>query len=158
MAPKDLLERYQSFDQAHVLAFWESLSPAEQARFRQQLDAIDLELVDSLFKGDVDQPDWDAEARRAEPPPAMRLADRRGTGDSSLGLSPAEAKRVGAEAVAAGKVGILLVAGGQGSRLGFEHPKGMYPIGPVSGATLLEIHLKKALDSRRNTASACRST
>jgi UDP-N-acetylglucosamine/UDP-N-acetylgalactosamine diphosphorylase len=145
MPPQDLLKRFEKYGQEHVLAFWASLSPALQARFRQDLEAIDLELINSLFKGEVDQPDWAAEARRAEPPPAMRLDDRRGTGTSSLGLSPDEAHRVGGEAVAAGKVGVLLVAGGQGSRLGFEHPKGMYPIGPVSNATLLEIHLKKAI-------------
>jgi UDP-N-acetylglucosamine/UDP-N-acetylgalactosamine diphosphorylase len=37
------------------------------------------------------------------------------------------------------------VAGGQGSRLGFDHPKGLYPIGPVSGVSLLQIHLEKAI-------------
>ena len=145
MPPQELVDRYQSFGQEHVLAFWDSLSADQQASFTEQLEAIDLQLIVSLFRGDVDQPDWAAEARRAEPPPAMRLADRRGEGHSSLGLSPDEARRTGAEAVAAGKVGILLVAGGQGSRLGFDHPKGMFPIGPLSGATLLEIHLKKAI-------------
>ena len=36
------------------------------------------------------------------------------------------------------------MAGGQGSRLGFEHPKGMYPIGPLSERTLFEMHLGQA--------------
>jgi UDP-N-acetylglucosamine/UDP-N-acetylgalactosamine diphosphorylase len=40
---------------------------------------------------------------------------------------------------------VALVAGGQGSRLGFEHPKGMYPIGPISGASLFRILLEKIL-------------
>jgi UDP-N-acetylglucosamine/UDP-N-acetylgalactosamine diphosphorylase len=145
MPPQELAKRFQSFSQQHVLAFWDELTPEEQSHLAKQLAAIDLELIDSLFKGDVDQPDWAAEARRATPPPAMRLADRRGTGTSSLGLAPAEAKQTGAAAMAAGKVGILLVAGGQGSRLGFEHPKGMFPIAPLSHATLFEIHLKKAV-------------
>jgi UDP-N-acetylglucosamine/UDP-N-acetylgalactosamine diphosphorylase len=40
-------------------------------------------------------------------------------------------------------VGVLLVAGGQGTRLGFELPKSLYPLGPISQATLLQIHVEK---------------
>jgi UDP-N-acetylglucosamine/UDP-N-acetylgalactosamine diphosphorylase len=39
----------------------------------------------------------------------------------------------------------LIVAGGQGSRLGFEHPKGMFPVGPVSGKSLFQVHAEKVL-------------
>src|SRR5690606_981805 len=89
--------------------------------------------------------DWAALARSAEPPPGMRLADRHGQGSGDLGITPDEARRAGRTALEQGKIGVLLVAGGQGSRLGFDQPKGMFPIGPVSGATLLEIHCKKTL-------------
>ncbi|QDU54698.1 UTP--glucose-1-phosphate uridylyltransferase [Aeoliella mucimassa] len=145
MAPESLLARLEPYQQQHVLAFWDSLDADAQAKLAAEVESLDLELIASLFKGEVDQPDFAEEARRATEPPAMRLADRRGEGTSKLGLSPDEARVKGAEALAAGKMGILLVAGGQGSRLGFEHPKGMYKIGPVSDATLFEIHLKKAL-------------
>lgn len=145
MPPESLQQRFEAHGQQHVLAFWDSLSTEQQQRFGKELEAIDLPLIATLFEGDKDQPDWAAEARRADSPPAMRLADRRGQGDSSLGLSPGEAIHAGTNALAAGKLGIILVAGGQGSRLGFEHPKGMYPVGPISDATLFEIHLKKAL-------------
>src|SRR5262249_34738139 len=43
------------------------------------------------------------------------------------------------------EVGVLLVAGGQGSRLGFEQPKGMFPIGPVSNKSLFQVHAEKVL-------------
>jgi UDP-N-acetylglucosamine/UDP-N-acetylgalactosamine diphosphorylase len=50
----------------------------------------------------------------------------------------------GQAALAAGQVGFILVAGGQGSRLGFEHPKGMFPIGPVSERSLFQILIEHA--------------
>src|SRR4029077_10204849 len=53
-----------------------------------------------------------------------------------------------------GSVAFLVVAGGQGSRLGFEHPKGMFPIGPVSNKTLFQIHTEKILALRRRYGAA----
>jgi len=55
----------------------------------------------------------------------------------------------GEAALSRGEVGVLLVAGGQGSRLGFEGPKGAYSIGPLSGASLFEIHARKVLALER---------
>ena len=40
-------------------------------------------------------------------------------------------------------MGVILVAGGQGTRLGFDRPKGMFSIGPVSGASLFQILIEK---------------
>jgi UDP-N-acetylglucosamine/UDP-N-acetylgalactosamine diphosphorylase len=49
----------------------------------------------------------------------------------------------------AGRVGAMLVAGGQGTRLGFKHPKGLFPIGPVSGKSLFQIHFEKVRATAR---------
>ncbi|MGB0952224.1 MAG: UTP--glucose-1-phosphate uridylyltransferase [Planctomycetota bacterium] len=50
-----------------------------------------------------------------------------------------QARAVGERALRDGKVAILTVAGGQASRLGFDGPKGAFPLGPVSGASLFQI-------------------
>ena len=52
---------------------------------------------------------------------------------------------IGEAALSRGEVAALVVAGGQGSRLGFEHPKGMFPISPVSDKTLFQLHAEKVL-------------
>ena len=44
-----------------------------------------------------------------------------------------------------GKLGVVLVAGGQGTRLGFDHPKGLFPVGPISKAPLFQILFEKLL-------------
>ena len=75
--------------------------------------------------------------RRAASPPAMRL-------DGSGVPFTAEAARArGEELLRAGQVGMILVAGGLGTRLGFDQPKGMFPVGPLSGRTLFEILLEQ---------------
>lgn len=144
-APAELTSRLARHGQEHAVLFWDSLTAADQQALAAQLEAVDIEELAALYKGDVDQPDWHALARKAEPPVAMRLADRHSGQGGGLGVTPVEAKKLGKAALDAGKVGVLLVAGGQGSRLGFEKPKGMFPIGPVSDATLFQIHLEKAV-------------
>lgn len=144
-APSELAQRLATHGQEQVVQFWDELTADQQQALAAQIEAIDLGEIAALYAGDVDQPDWHEVSRRAEPPVAMRLADREAGQGGGLGVTSADANAAGKTALDAGKVGVLLVAGGQGSRLGFEKPKGMYPIGPVSGATLLQIHLEKAV-------------
>lgn len=52
---------------------------------------------------------------------------------------------IGEAALSRGEVAVLLVAGGQGSRLGFDRAKGIFPVGPVSGKSLFQLHAEKVL-------------
>jgi UDP-N-acetylglucosamine/UDP-N-acetylgalactosamine diphosphorylase len=131
--------------QMHLLEHWDKLDEAGRNQLARQITAIDFDQVAALFNQTAAAIDWAALARQAEPPPAIRLADRAGDGR----FSGKKARERGVAALRAGEIGVLLVAGGQGSRLGFEHPKGMFPIGPVSHASLLQIHLEKALAAGR---------
>ncbi len=133
----------QPTGQQHLLAFWDELTPQQRASLAQQIEAIDFALIDSLYRGKVDQPDWEELSRRATPPPAVRLTDRLAGTGGDLGITDAAAIARGVEALRAGQVGVLLTAGGQGSRLGFKLPKSLYPIGPLSSASLLQIHIEK---------------
>ncbi|MEM6330955.1 MAG: UTP--glucose-1-phosphate uridylyltransferase [Planctomycetota bacterium] len=144
-APAELIDKLMAYGQEHLVAFWDELDGAGQQRLAGQIAAVDFEQIAELHGGKTDQPDWAALARRAQPPPAVRLTDRAQDAAGPLGVTPAQAIERGRAALEAGEVGVLLVAGGQGSRLGFEKAKGMYPIGPVSGASLLQVHLEKAV-------------
>lgn len=140
-----LEELLAPYGQQHVLAFWEQLSEPEQLALSKQVHALDLKQLDLLYRQGQEEVDWAALARRADPPPAIRL-------DGESEFSPQQAHARGAAALAAGEVGVVLVAGGQGTRLGFEDPKGMYRIGPVSGATLFQILLEKVAAVERRYA------
>jgi len=66
-----------------------------------------------------------------------------------VGKGPNQRARLLAER--AGRVAALVVAGGEGTRLGFPHPKGMFPIGPVSGKSLFQL-LAEQLAARARRA------
>jgi UDP-N-acetylglucosamine/UDP-N-acetylgalactosamine diphosphorylase len=140
----ELESKLAPHNQQHLLRFWDEISDSGRQQLAAQIERIDFDLIDSLYRGDVDQPDWAELARRAEPPPAVRLSDR-GAPDAPtpLGFTPNQARQRGAEALQSGEVGVLLTAGGQGSRLGFDKPKSLYPIGPISHASLVQIHIEK---------------
>jgi len=142
-AREELLARLRPHGQEHVLHFWDELSPQQRLQLGEQLERVDLAGLARLFQQRGEQTDIRALAERAESPPAYRMTE------GGQGLSPAQAVALGAEALAAGEVAALVVAGGQGTRLGFDHPKGMFPIGPVSDHTLFQIHIEKLLAAAR---------
>ena len=146
---KDELERHlAAFGQQHVLAFWEELDSTQRDKLAAQVEKLELELLDELFRSRLASEDWADLARRAAPPPAFRLGEPRPS------ILPEQAHQRGRQALEAGHVGVILVAGGQGSRLGFQHPKGMFSIGPVSGASLFQILFEKI--SARSRAAGMR--
>ncbi|HTP57459.1 MAG TPA: UTP--glucose-1-phosphate uridylyltransferase, partial [Spirochaetia bacterium] len=60
-----------------------------------------------------------------------------------------DARNLGEDLIRRGKTGVITVAGGQGSRLGFDGPKGMFPISPIRKKTLFALHAEKLLAARR---------
>jgi UDP-N-acetylglucosamine/UDP-N-acetylgalactosamine diphosphorylase len=134
-----LEQRLAPFGQQHLLTFWDELTPTERNALAAQIEQIDFAEIDKLRAQVAHRTDWLALARRAESPPAFR----RGRGGERITVDAARA--AGHDALARGELGVILVAGGQGTRLGWPHPKGTYPIGPVSGSSLFRILLEKLL-------------
>ena len=120
--------------QEHVLAYWKKLNKKDQEALLAQIATIEPKSVKYCQS---------ALAKGAEVP------------DSSKGKAPkvavlkgkklAEAIAAGEKELRAGRVAALLVAGGQGSRLGYDGPKGCFSIGPVTGAPLFYFHARKIL-------------
>jgi UDP-N-acetylglucosamine/UDP-N-acetylgalactosamine diphosphorylase len=142
-APADLVHRLRLHRQEHVLAGWDQLTSWERSAFVEQLAGVDLAELDALYR------------RKDEPqsvlPPREKLAPL--PVESAADLHPSTIAR-GEAVLRAGKVAALVVAGGQGTRLGFDWPKGMYPVGPVSGATLFQVHAEKVLALSRRFGAA----
>ena len=134
---ENLRQHLAQHGQEHLLAFWDTLPANERRELAAEIESVDLEQLTRLYRQRGSQIDWQELAARASSPPAIRL------GDAQQAVSTREARIRGEAALAGGEVGVLLVAGGQGTRLNFHQPKGMFPIGAVSGATLFQIHLEK---------------
>lgn len=153
--PADLAGHLVSTGQEPVCASWEQLDAAARAALVAQLQSLNWPLLREMRQrvlamqkqGDTVGPAL-PDLEQATTPPCLRLRDAKNP------ISPAVATAHGTAALAAGRVGAILVAGGQGSRLGFDGPKGFYKIGPVSGASLFEILCGKlvAVARRHNAA------
>ena len=129
---RELSEPLSQFGQEDLVAFWDRLDAAKQQQLEQQIRALDLVELNDLFQQATKAEEEDIDWTSVCPAPAYRLQDHSTN-------SAAMAYQLGVEALRTNQVGVVLVAGGQGSRLGFEQPKGLFPIGPVSQRCLLQV-------------------
>ncbi len=135
----DVIQRVYDNSQDHVFEYWQELDEAERMRLLDDLAEVDFGLLKKLYTGTEVAADT-----RFDPAPCIGLPKTAGEREEW-----ARARTAGEEHVRAGKVAAFVVAGGQGSRLGFEGPKGKFPVGPVSGKSLFQVHAEKVLKYSR---------
>ncbi len=120
--------------QEQLTHFWDELGEDAQRKLAGQLAAVDFPLMQKLISAYVlAKPEVDIPAQLA-PAPYFPLKPR----SAAEAAYYRQADVRGAELLKNGRVAVLTVAGGQGSRLGFDGPKGTYPIAPLSGKTLFQ--------------------
>jgi UDP-N-acetylglucosamine/UDP-N-acetylgalactosamine diphosphorylase len=140
-----LIEKFRLAGQAQVFAFFDRLAPDAQRQLLAEAAEIDLAEVDRLTR--------------------TLLAKGAATGLDLEGLAPApfekrpehggdaaawsQAKAAGEMALRAGRVAAFTVAGGQGTRLGYDGPKGTFAVTPVKQKTLFQVFAEKILAAGR---------
>lgn len=128
-------QRLATTGQAHLLRHAEALAPAPRAAFLAELDTIPWERVAAAFRSPA-----------GGVPPDLRppecLTWRRQVNEAGFGRRLAEQGRA---LLAAGRVATVLLAGGQGTRLGFPGPKGTFVLGPEPDRTLYAVLLERVL-------------
>ncbi len=117
--------------QTYLLHYLDKLSGEQRSRMEQTLEEIDWSLLDKLQH---------KENKRGvfAPLGAMNLQE--------IAEQKDEFEKIGLEAIRAGKVGAVLLAGGQGTRLGFEHPKGTFNIGLTHELFIFEQQMKNLME------------
>ena len=134
-----LIQTFEQAGQGHIFNYLDELNAAEQTHLFDQAASIDLKELELLIAEHVkgkqsNQMSLDG----LLPAPYIKLSE---SGGDSVRWK--DAHRAGAEAIAAGRVAAFTVAGGQGTRLGYDGPKGTYPVTSVKKKTLFQVFAEK---------------
>ena len=116
MTYQEALEKLAPAGQEHLLKYYGELDEEEKESLLAQIEALDLSLLSLVRDGAKEN-----EKGKLAPLGAVTLEE------IAAGRDAYEEK--GLQAVRAGKVGAVLLAGGQGTRLGLDKPKGMLNVG-----------------------------
>lgn len=141
----ELQKKLASISQSHVLRFWDELSPAQRDRLKNQIERLDLDSLDDLIEKNV----------RHKPDAAIPANLQPVEAYPHHPTSPHEqlyqrAFEHGETLLKQGKVGAFLVAGGQGTRLGYDGPKGEYPVTPIRKKPLFQVFAEQLLAASRD--------
>ena len=129
---RDLIAAVKTAGQGHVFRWWPQLSAEQRVRLLDQLGRIDFQLLARLQEECL-RPGAGRQSIDTEDLLPAEAVDLFSPGDAA---GREETRQAGEEAVRSGQVAALVVAGGQGTRLGFDGPKGAFPFGALSGKTL----------------------
>lgn len=123
-------EMMAMLDQSHVMRYMDELSADEKKELVDQIDSLDLSVLG------VDAAE--EERGKFEPLFATTLEE--------IDAKREHYKQIGLQAIREGKVGAVLLAGGQGSRLGFDKPKGTFNIGVDHDLYIFECLINNLMD------------
>ncbi len=127
-------DRLVRLGQNALAEHWRGLNPALRVGLERELERTDFALLSRLVR-DLGKGAHAQGSLTIEPIAVTRKAQ-----DAA---ADAKARAVGEAALQAGKVAALVVAGGQGSRLGHAGPKGTYPATPIRRKTLFQLFAEK---------------
>ncbi|MGL1936454.1 MAG: UDPGP type 1 family protein [Fibrobacterales bacterium] len=129
------------YKQEHLVRFFNDLTEGEKQQLAQQLETLDFAHVTEIFKNNV--ANREEAINTLEPLPFKAIAATTKE-DIEQWFSASR------DAFAKGEVAAFLVAGGQGSRLGFDGPKGAFDMGLPSGKSLFQLQAERLLNLSKN--------
>ena len=130
-----LRHRLEAINQGHLLQFWCDLTSAQRGALIEQIEALDFDQLPQWIERYVTTKPRFELPQRIDPPiwyPRDATSPRRP-------YDAAHFHKVGEGLIRAGKVAAFCVAGGQGTRLGWDAPKGTYPATPITRKPLFQV-------------------
>lgn len=131
-----IIDKLEKYGQHHLISFYNELDEVKKAKLIDQINEIDLELIQSLYNNLIEGT-YEKDIHIFEPIESEVI-------DDSSKIT--EFREVGEKKIIEGKLAVVLLAGGQGTRLGHEGPKGTFDIGLDSHASLFQLQCKKLLE------------
>jgi len=129
-----LQSKLKSAGQEQVLRFYDQLDAAGRAKLEKQLASQHLDTLNQLAKEYVTHKPHIPLPKEIRPVQAYPRVP-----DAKLRPQYDQAQQRGRDLLKAGKVAAFLVAGGQGTRLGYDGPKGEFPVTPIKNKPLFQV-------------------
>ncbi|KAK6470884.1 UDP-N-acetylhexosamine pyrophosphorylase-like protein 1 [Huso huso] len=151
--------RLELAGQSHLLRFWPELSADERDSFLGELSQLEPEELREHCRAAAEAGSRDSGAvglldQRMEPMSAEFIGSVSRSDQETL----KEWEDEGFRQISQNKVAVLLLAGGQGTRLGVPYPKGMYNVGLPSGKTLYQVQAERIRRAEQLAAEKCGSS
>ncbi|KAI3641806.1 hypothetical protein MIR68_000075 [Amoeboaphelidium protococcarum] len=132
-------DKYKAAGQEHVFHYYSSLPAEQQQSLLQQLSQIDPARINRIFKQATAPKDQSAAAKKLDPLPTDAYDSVENVSADQL----AKWNQLGLDAIKKGQVCVVLLAGGQGTRLGSSNPKGCFDIGLPSHKSLFQLQAER---------------
>lgn len=141
MTSNELCSLLKLHGQEHILTFLDRLPSGQQETLQQRLQALDWNRFDQWRKAAMNTARPKCNVKEIQPatawPPQADTPERRQEYERAITL--------GRQLLAAGKVGFVTFAGGQGTRLGFNGPKGTFPLSPIRNKSLFQLFAERLI-------------
>ncbi|KAH7569679.1 hypothetical protein ACOSP7_013296 [Xanthoceras sorbifolium] len=146
--PQALLERLKDYGQEDAFALWDELSNEERDFLVKDIENLDLPRIDRIVRCSFRSQALPVAAIEPVPEKSVSSVEERTMEERERWWN------MGLKAISKGKLAVLLLSGGQGTRLGSSDPKGCFNIGLPSGKSLFQLQAERILCVQRLAAQA----
>ncbi|OPY72952.1 MAG: putative uridylyltransferase [Syntrophorhabdus sp. PtaU1.Bin058] len=140
MTEQELLRILQQYGQDHLADYYHTLPPRQKHDLLQKFIQFDIHLAFKVYKEFCLKKDSGHAIRAIEPPRVVTIPK-----NIEEQRKVEKARLAGEALIRQRKVAVLIVAGGQGSRLGYEGPKGTFRISPLIDKTLFQLFAEQVI-------------
>ena len=148
MGEETLLKTLEVYNQQHIIDHYEKLTSEKQRQFLDNLHRTNLDIVFKIYENFMHKKPTQTHSSDIKPAHVITIPKT-----DTENWRHAEAKKIGESLIRKNETAVLIVAGGQGTRLGFDGPKGTLPLSPIKKKSLFQLFCEqmKASSARYNT-------